>query len=259
MHHDKSSFGSREDKMIKLTDPRFCNSNEGCPCLVYSSGKPYCILDYFNAHNTKEVWYNTETGEDAPERPSNGDEWHLTVSRPEKCIEDHGEAPFSLAAAEKEEVIEALHNMWVIHLKSHPEDYWVDIDMVFYKDDPSGTWPVVLIPICDVEDNDVTRAHNIGKCFTPEVDDDEDPPVFARKGVLEFLQAHCLEFIVGTIDRWNFDLDEQEGLPLSMIAFRAESSIGKAFAFFINKFDGSLRMKHKDGWCFFTSGGTVAQ
>jgi len=239
--------------MIELIDQRLCRAQQGCPCLIYSSGWPCCALDYFSIHDAEEVWYNTETGEITSEQHKGQDGWFSAIQRPRKCIEAHSEEVFiDLTASEKEGLIEALHILWIVYLRFHPDDCWADPDMVFYKDDPPETWPVVLVPICDVKDDCVTKVHSTGKCFTPEVDDG-DPPVFSRKGVLEFLQAHRIEFMVGTIDRWNFDLDEQEGLPLCTIAFKAAPSIGKAFVFFIDKFGSSLRMQHKNGWCFFES------
>lgn len=240
--------------MIELTNQELCWAQQGCPCLLYSSEQPHCALDYFNIHDAEEVWYNTDTGEITLERLEDSDEGLPAIQRPRKCIEAHNEEqePFNLTADEKEKLIEALHTMWVFYLRFHPDDCWTDPDMVFYKDDPPETWPVVLIPICDVEDDQVIKVHSTGMCFTPEVDNGE-PPVFSRKGVLEFLQAHRIEFIVGTVDRWNFDLDEQEGLPICTIAFKAEPSIGRAFAFFIGKFSSDLRMRHKNGWCFFES------
>jgi len=198
------------------------------------------------------VWYNTEEGEITLQQPEGSDGWLPAIQRPQKCNEDHNGEPFNLTANEKEKLIEALHAMWIFYLRFHADDCWADPDMVFYKDDPPEKWPVVLVPICDVKDDQVIKVHRTGMCFTPEVDNG-DPPVFSRKGVLEFLQAHRIEFIVGTIDRWNFDLGEQEGLPLCTIAFKAEPSIGQAFAFFIGKFSSDLRMLHKNGWCFFES------
>jgi len=239
--------------MIELSDRRLCCAAQGCPCLIYSRGWPYCALDYFSIHDAEEVWYNSETGAIASEQHEDCNEWLPAIQRPQKCIEAHGGESFiDLTASEKERLIEALNAMWIFYLRFHPDDCWADPNMVFYKDDPPETWPVVLVPICDVKEDQVIKVHSTGMCFTPEVDDGCSP-VFSRKGVLEFLQAHRIEFIVGTIDRWNFDLDEQEGLPLCTIAFKAEPSVGKAFVFFIGKFGSSLRMQHKDGWCFFES------
>jgi len=124
--------------------------------------------------------------------------------------------------------------------------------MIFYPDDPPGTWPVVLIPVCETSESHELELYTTAKCFTSAVDSG-DIPLFAYKGILELLHAYRVEAMIGTVDCWNFPLDEQEGLPLCMIALKVNSSIGKTFSFFVDRYGGTLRIEKKYDWCFFES------
>lgn len=250
-----------DGKMFELINPQLCCIEEtssyctagiscGCPCMLATRGRFNCVLDYFEDQAPKEVWYSEiDTVSSVPAEPF---DWVKAVARPPRCIASHGDKYYiELCPEEKEVIIEVLHNKWIEHLRYHTEDSWVHAEMVVYDGDPPESWPVVLIPICSVDSNGLERIYTAAKCFTPAVDQGET--VFAKKGVLEFLQAHHIENLVGAIDNWNFQLDEQEGLPLASLAFKAHQPIGKAFTTFVTRYGGSIKMREKGGWCFFDS------
>lgn len=246
--------------MIELVSEKLCSVEDGCtcidfkcPCLIQFSGIHYCTLGYFGDRGPRTAWYNTEHGElITGERPDN--DYHLTVLRTSRCIENQmGGSYIELSGEDKEALIHDLHLKWIEYLRFHPEDSWLDPTMVAYPEDPPEQWPVVCIPICNVDTDKITEVYTTLRCFTPEIDNNGDTPVFAYKGVLEFLLAHRIEYVIGTIDRWNFRLDEQEGLPLSTVAAKMDINIGKAFVFFVERFGGSLRVEQRDNWCLFQS------
>jgi len=246
--------------MIELVSKKLCSVEDWatcldfkCPCLIPLKDIHHCALGYFGDLGSRLAWYNTEfdkliTGE----RPS--DDYCTTILRPIECIRNQTKGPnIELSATDKKALIHTLHLKWIAHLRYHPEDSWLDTAMVAYPEDPPEKWPVVFIPVCDLEEGKIVKVHTTLRCFTPEVDNGETP-VFARKGVLEFLLAHNIEHVIGTIDRWNFSLDEQEGLPLSTIAARIDIDVGGAFAFFVGRFGGTLRVEKHHNWCIFRSG-----
>lgn len=246
--------------MIKLVSKKLC-SIEGqgiyldfkCPCLIPRNDIHYCALDYFDDQGPQMAGYNTERGELIYSRTSN-DNYSSAILRPMECTKNQTESPnIMLSAMEKESLIHNLHLKWIAYLRFHPEDSWLDTTMVDYPEDPPEQWPVVYIPVCSTKDSSITEMYTTLRCFTPEVDNNGETPVFAHRGVLEFLLAHRVEFVIGTIDRWNFKLDEQEGLPLSSIAAKMDINIGKAFTFFVERFGGNLFVECHNNWCIFQS------
>lgn len=246
--------------MIELIDSRLCSVDEWgtyldfkCPCLIPLNNQQYCALDYFGDRGIQTAWFSTEL-ENIARGELPGSDWSRAILRPAECIRNQTSDPaIELSTNEKETLIHVLHLKWVAYLRFHPQASWLDSAMVEYPKDPPGMWPVVLIPICKVINNKITEAYATARCFTPEIDDNGDLPVFAYKGGLEFLQSHHIESMVGTIDRWNYNLDEQVGLPLCSLAIEADASIGEAFARFICRYGGCIRMETRNGWCLFQS------
>lgn len=246
--------------MIELVSGKLCSvEDEGtcldfrCPCLIQFNSIHYCALGYFCDRGPQTAWYNIEyRALKAGDRPN--DEYYQAVLRPTECIRNQTEGPnIELSAREKEALIHDLHLKWIGYLRFHPEDSWLDATMVAYPEDPPEQWPVVCIPVCNVKADKLTRAYTTLRCFTPEIDNNGDTPVFAYKGVLEFLLVHRIEYVIGTIDRWNYKLDEQEGLPLSTVAAKMDIDTGRAFVYFVERFGGSLRVEQHDNWCLFQS------
>lgn len=247
--------------MIELMNSRLCSVenwstclDSKCPCLIPFNGIHYCALGYFGDQGPRTAWYDTEYDqlETGSRRPNNS--YYLTILRPMECTRNQTESPsIVLSAEEKEAFIHDLHLKWIEYLRFHPEDSWLDVTMVAYPEDPPEQWPVVCIPVCRIQDDVIVEVYTTLRCFTPEVDNNGETPVFAHKGVLEFLLAHRIECVVGTIDRWNFKLDEQEGLPLSTMAAKMDIDIGKAFVFFVERFGGTLRAEQHGDWCLFQS------
>lgn len=246
--------------MIELVNGELC-SVEGldtcldfkCPCLIQLNNAHYCSLDYFGCQEPRTAWYNTEFDKLITGKRPNAD-YCPTILRPIECVRNQTNGPnIELAATDKKALIHNLHLKWIAHLRCHPEDSWLDTAMVAYPEDPPEKWPVIFIPMCNIEDGKIVEVNTTLRCFTPEVDNGETP-VFARKGVLEFLLAHRIEYVIGTVDRWNFTLDEQEGLPLSTIAAKMDIDVGNAFVFFVERFGGTLRVEKHYNWCMFQSG-----
>lgn len=246
--------------MIELVSKGLCGVEDWdtcldfkCPCLIPFNGICYCALGYFGDQGPRTAWYNTEYGDLIYDRKPKGAYYTATL-RPMECTRNQTESPnIELSVIEKESLIHDLHLKWIAYLRFHPEDSWLDQMMVTYLKDPPELWPVVYIPVCSIKDDSITEIYTTIRCFTPEIDHNGETPVFARKGVLEFLLAHRVECIIGTIDRWNFELDEQEGLPLSTVAIKMDINIGKAFTFFVERFGGALRVEQRDTWCVFQS------
>ncbi len=250
--------------MIELVNKDLCCVDDlgtgfdfKCPCLIRLNNSRYCALDYFSAHPPQTAWYSHEYKDLAiqttGERPSV--DHYPTILRPAECIRNQGEGPFiELSVVEKEALMHNLHLKWIAHLRYHAEDNWLDSTMVAYPDDPPEKWPVIFIPICNIKEGDIVEGYTTLRCFTPEVDNG-DTPVFEHKGIVEFLLAHNIEHVIGTVDRWNFQLDEQEGLPLCAIAARIDIDVGLAFECFVGRFGGTLSVEKHYNWCIFRSGG----
>lgn len=236
--------------MIELANEELCSIEEWstyidfkCPCIVPFKGRHHCALEYSGDEGLQTRWRNVG-GENCEE-----------IVRSTRCVLNNSGPTVNLSAEEKPSLIDTLNIKWIEYLRFHPTDGWLGSAMLEYPEDPRETWPVVLIPICKVTEGQVQEIYTTAKCFTPAVDNG-GPPVFALKGILEFLQAHHVESIIGAIDRWNFKLDEQEGLPLCTVAFKADTQIGDAFAYFVNRYGGSLQQKNEGlyrGWCIFES------
>lgn len=225
-----------------------------CPCLIQLNTAHYCSLNYFGVKEPQTAWYNTETDNLIKGERPNGD-YQLAILRPIECVRNQTKGPdIELSATDKEALIHNLHLKWIAHLRYHPDDSWLDDTMVAYPNDPPEKWPVVFIPICNIKKGKIVKVHTTLHCFTPEVDNGETP-VFSHKGIIEFLLAHKVEYVIGTVDRWNFTLDEQEGLPLCTIAARIDLNVGSAFEYFVGRFGGTLRVEKHYNWCIFRSGG----
>lgn len=246
--------------MIQLLSKRLCSVEcEGtcidskCSCLIPLNDIHYCALGYFGGQGPRRAWYDKESQEISYKEKTKVCNCEA-ISRPWDCIKKTGDSPLiELSVANKETLIGSLHRKWIEYLRFHPEDSWLDSSMIEYPEDPPKLWPIVYIPVCHLKEGSIARIYTTLHCFTPEVDKNGEIPVFARKGILEFLLAYQVEGIIGTIDRWNFTLDEQEGLPLSTIAAKISIDIGKAFAFFVGRFGGALSVTQHGEWCIFES------
>jgi hypothetical protein len=233
--------------MIELANEAVCSIEEWstyldfkCPCIIPFNDQYRCALEY-----------SSDEGLQTEQRCVEGEQ-HEAIVRPAGCILENNGPTINLSAVNKLALIDILHIKWIEYLRFHPSDRWLNTAMIAYPEDPPGAWPVILIPVCKVQEDQVQEIYTAAKCFTPAVDC-EGPPVFAIKGILEFLQAYHVQFIVGTVDCWNFELNEQEGLPLCMVAFKASPQVGDAFAYFVNRYGGSLRPESRRGWCIFES------
>jgi len=75
--------------------------------------------------------------------------------------------------------------------------------------------------------------------------------------VAEFLQAFCVEFIVGSVSEEVTEESWEQGgggIPLNMIAFKGPEILAAGFANFIENLGGSLRWDDShDGRCKFES------
>jgi len=158
---------------------------------------------------------------------------------------------------ERKKFVRKYQDLWKEHLAKYPEDEWMQDYAVSYDPHPER-YCVVLIPVCSIENRDwylVDATFDDIKNFGTScgrVGPQHCYNVFGTTGVAEFLQAFCVEFIVGCVSIPTGD--KEPGIPLDMIAFKGPEILAAGFANFINNLGGSLRWDDSsDGQCLFES------
>ena len=164
-----------------------------------------------------------------------------------------------MVCEEKLHLVKACRDRWRNHLLSHPEDQWMEDYTSSWRDEDRHM--VGLIPVAewnDPEDREFgipgERQYGYVNEFGTACGNESSSNVFLRAGIVEFLWASCIEFIVALIDDEQFELEHEPGIPLGMIAFRAPSELAPVFANLVEMHGGSLRWDDSTGdQCLFES------
>jgi hypothetical protein len=155
-------------------------------------------------------------------------------------------------------LIKSYHDRWIEHLGENSSDIWMQEATIFHSDDIP-----ILVPICKVDREDgfteIVERYDDLRFFGTSCGSTSCSEVFSRPGIVEFLQAHAVEFLVGAvaedyIDDLYHSREVEKGVPLGMIAFSGSEELAEAFANIVGHYGGSLRWDDSsDGQCVFES------
>lgn len=249
--------------MLRLFHPSICcadsNKNLHCPCAVQVKGTWRCTSGFRSIALDMYGWYCYETARLfqglGDGKPKGAYEYEAVVLRPDICKEDLGRLPEFLTVEEKIGLLKQLHWLWLSLLRTNNDLSWIEqtAEVTRLSTDALSLktqWPLVLIPI---------EQHSAIRAFTSEVDTlyDESPPLFWPMGPLDFLRSHNVQYVIATLNCDDFCLNEQHGIPIRRMVFKAPAIVGQAFVHFAANYGGCFTPitgdKYPEHWCVLES------